>query len=249
MTLALIGAVFIGLSLGIFGSGGSILTVPVLLYLAQMPANTAIASSLLIVGVVSLFGSISSVRKGLVSWSHVWWFGLPGMIGAYLGAWAGAYVDSRLQLAVFVLLMAVAAWFMWHGRNQAKAAAEVNILRIVIDGLVVGAITGFVGVGGGFLIVPALVLLGGVSMVMAIGTSLLIIAAKSFVGFGKYYAVLSEQGYSFDWQVIGLVAAFGVLGSFAGAAIGARLPKHLLQKGFAIFLLLMAGFVLTQSVL
>ncbi len=104
MIFALLGAIFIGLSLGIFGSGGSILTVPVLLYLADMPANTAIASSLLIVAFISLFGSWPSIRKQLVSWPHVWLFGIPGMIGAYFGAWAGGSVDSRIQLGVFVTI-------------------------------------------------------------------------------------------------------------------------------------------------
>jgi uncharacterized membrane protein YfcA len=249
MILALLGAIFIGLSLGIFGSGGSILTVPVLLYLADMPANTAIASSLLIVAFISLFGSWPSIRKQLVSWPHVWLFGIPGMIGAYLGAWAGGLVDSRIQLGVFVLLMAVAAVFMWRGRSVDKPAQQINIAKVITDGLVVGAITGFVGVGGGFLIVPALVILGGVPMVRAIGTSLLIIALKSFVGFGKYYSILTEQGLSFDWPVITMVAVAGIVGSFAGNFIGTRLPRQTLQKGFALFLGVMAIIVLTQSVL
>lgn len=249
MVLALLGAIFIGLSLGVFGSGGSILTVPVLLYLADMPANTAIASSLLIVAFISLFGSWPSIHKRLVSWRHVWLFGIPGMIGAYFGAWAGGLVDSRIQLAVFVLLMAVAAVFMWRGRHADKPAQTIHIAKIISDGLVVGAITGFVGVGGGFLIVPALVLLGGVPMVRAIGTSLLIIALKSFVGFAKYYTVLTAQGLNFDWPIIAMVAVAGIVGSFAGNFIGSRLPRQTLQKGFALFLGVMAIIVLTQSVL
>jgi uncharacterized membrane protein YfcA len=249
MVLALLGAIFIGLSLGIFGSGGSILTVPVLLYLADMPANTAIASSLLIVAFISLFGSWPSIRKQLISWPHVWLFGVPGMVGAYLGAWAGGMVDSRIQLGVFVVLMAIAALFMWRGRSADKPAQAIHVAKVIADGLIVGAVTGFVGVGGGFLIVPALVLLGGVTMVRAIGTSLVIIALKSFVGFAKYYSVLTAQGLNFDWPIIAMVSIAGIVGSFAGNFIGSRLPRQALQKGFALFLGLMAIIVLTQSVL
>ncbi|WP_233340165.1 sulfite exporter TauE/SafE family protein [Pseudidiomarina marina] len=249
MIQAIIGAILIGLSLGIFGSGGSILTVPVLLYLVNMPANLAIASSLLIVAFISLFGGLLSARKKIVSWPHVWLFGIPGMIGAYAGAWGGAAVDSRIQLLVFVVLMAIASVMMWRGRSTTDTPNDVKVVRVIIDGLVVGAITGFVGVGGGFLIVPALVLLGGVPMILAIGTSLMIIALKSFVGFAKYYAALSAQGYEFDWVIIAIISIAGIVGSYAGAWIGARLPRQKLQKAFAVFLILMAIFVLSQSVL
>jgi len=249
MIQAIIGAILIGLSLGIFGSGGSILTVPVLLYLVNMPANLAIASSLLIVALISLFGGLLSASKKIVSWPHVWLFGIPGMVGAYAGAWAGAAVDSRIQLLVFVVLMAIASVMMWRGRSNTDTPKDVKVVRVAIDGLVVGAITGFVGVGGGFLIVPALVLLGGVPMVLAIGTSLMIIALKSFVGFAKYYSALSAQGYEFDWTIIAIISIAGIVGSYAGAWIGARLPRQKLQKAFAVFLILMAIFVLSQSVL
>ena len=249
MIQAIIGAILIGLSLGIFGSGGSILTVPVLLYLVNMPANLAIASSLLIVAFISLFGGLLSARKKIVSWPHVWLFGIPGMIGAYAGAWVGAAVDSRIQLLVFVVLMAIASVMMWRGRSASETPKDVKVVRVIIDGLVVGAITGFVGVGGGFLIVPALVLLGGVPMVLAIGTSLMVIALKSFVGFAKYFTALSAQGYEFDWTIIAIISVAGIFGSYAGAWVGARLPRQKLQKAFAVFLILMAIFVLSQSVL
>ncbi|WP_417659286.1 sulfite exporter TauE/SafE family protein [Pseudidiomarina sp.] len=249
MIQAILGAVLIGLSLGIFGSGGSILTVPVLLYLADMPANLAIASSLVIVAFISLFGGLLSARKKLVSWPHVWLFGIPGMVGAYAGAWGGTAVDPRIQLLVFVVLMAIAAVMMWRGRSNIETPKNVKVVRVILDGLIVGAITGFVGVGGGFLIVPALVLLGGVPMILAIGTSLMIIALKSFVGFAKYYSALTAQGFEFDWTVIAIITVAGIVGSYAGAWIGARLPRQKLQKAFAVFLLIMAVVVLSQSVL
>lgn len=248
--LALLGAIIIGLSLGLFGSGGSILTVPVLLYLLGMPAEMAIASSLLIVAAISAFGSFHNGFKRLISWRHVYWFGIPGMFGTYLGAWAGTMVDSRWQLLVFALLMIVAAVFMW--RSQVKDTANqlaFNKLKVLADGLIVGAVTGFVGVGGGFLIVPALVLMGGLPIVLGVATSLVIIALKSFVGFATYYAVFSSKGLSFDWAAIGLMIVAGIAGSYLGAWIGRRLPKEKLQRGFAVFLAIMAVVVITQSVI
>jgi uncharacterized protein len=248
--LALIGAIIIGLSLGLFGSGGSILTVPVLLYLIGMPAELAIASSLLIVAGISLFGSVHNGMKRLISWRHVLWFGIPGMLGTYGGAWVGTLVDSRWQLLVFALLMIVAAVFMWRSKLQNIGNQSVfNKSKVIADGLLVGAITGFVGVGGGFLIVPALMLLGGLPIAVSVATSLLIIAMKSFVGFAKYYLVFSSQGLQFDWSVIGLMIVAGIGGSYLGGWIGRRLPKEKLQRGFAIFLVVMAIVVISRSVL
>ncbi|MDP5137867.1 sulfite exporter TauE/SafE family protein [Rheinheimera baltica] len=248
--LALLGAIVIGLSLGLFGSGGSILTVPVLLYLLHMPPQLAIASSLLIVAGISLFGSVRNGLQRLISWRHVLWFGIPGMMGTYGGAWFGTLVDARWQLLVFSLLMLVAAVMMWRSSTGDNAEAKAfKPAKIVLDGLIVGVITGFVGVGGGFLIVPALVLLGGLSMPIGIATSLVIIAMKSFVGFGKYYWVMSEQGVVFDWTTIGLMIVAGIAGSYVGGALGKRLPKAQLQKAFAVFLVIMAAVVIYQSVL
>jgi uncharacterized protein len=248
--LALAGALIIGLSLGLFGSGGSILTVPVLLYLLHMPAQLAIASSLLIVAGISFFGSVRNGMQRLISWRHVLWFGVPGMLGTYGGAWFGTLVNARWQLLVFAVLMLVAAVMMWRSKVGATASPKAfKPVRIIIDGLIVGLITGFVGVGGGFLIVPALVLLGGLTMPMGVATSLVIIAMKSFVGFAKYYVVMAAQGAIFDWHSIALMIIAGIAGSYIGAAVGKRLPKQQLQKAFAIFLVIMAVVVIYQSVL
>ncbi|RUO64322.1 sulfite exporter TauE/SafE family protein [Idiomarina piscisalsi] len=248
--LVILGAVIIGLSLGLFGSGGSILTVPVLMYLVGMPAGESIASSLLIVAGISLFGSISYIRRKNVSWRHFWVFGIPGMIGTYGGAWIGTLVDSRWQLLVFSLLMIVAALLMWRSKPKPPGhVTEMNYAKVTLEGLVVGVITGFVGVGGGFLIVPALVLLAGLSMPVAIGTSLLIIVIKSIAGFFKYYAVMSANDVEFNWFIISIMIAGGILGSILGSKIGRSLPKEKLQKGFAVFLVLMGIFVITKSVI
>ena len=250
MLLAILGAVIIGISLGLFGSGGSILTVPVLMYLVDMPADVSIAASLLIVAGISLFGSVSYIRRKTVSWKHFWAFGIPGMLGTYGGAWIGTIVDSRWQLLVFSLLMIVAAVLMWRSKpKQPGHHTEMNSAKVTLEGLIVGIITGFVGVGGGFLIVPALVLLAGLSMPVAIGTSLLIIVIKSMAGFVKYYAVMAAQDIQFDWLVIAIMIVGGVFGSVFGSKLGRSLPKEKLQKGFAAFLVAMGIFVIVKSVI
>ncbi|MGX5913702.1 sulfite exporter TauE/SafE family protein [Aliidiomarina sp. Khilg15.8] len=248
--MALIGALIIGLSLGLFGSGGSILTVPVLLYLLGQDPQVAIASSLLIVAGVSFFGSAQNLATRLISWRHVLWFGLPGIAGTWLGALAGLFVDARWQLLAFALLMAVAAVMMWRVRlPEVVAARRLRVWPVMAEGLGVGIVTGFVGVGGGFLIVPALVLLAGLSLPVAVATSLIIIAMKSLVGFVQYYIPMQSAGYEFDLTTIGLMIVAGVVGSFAGGWLGRRLPRTLMQKSFAVFLVIMAVVVIVQSVL
>jgi len=126
-------------------------------------------------------------------------------------------------------------------------ASSRSVWKIPVDGLIVGIITGLVGVGGGFLVVPALVLLGGLSMRQAVGTSLVIIALKSFSGFYKYQDVLVAQELSLDWEIIGLVTALGIAGSLAGNLIGGLIPQDKLKKGFGVFLIIMGGYILVKS--
>lgn len=216
-----------------------------------MPTGS-IASSLLIVAGVSFFGSLQNTVKGLISWRHVLFFGLPGVLGTWLGALAGLAVDPRWQLLVFALLMTVAAYMMWRARlPDLGAPVVIRPAKVMAEGLLVGAITGFVGVGGGFLIVPALVLLGGLSLPIGIATSLVIIALKSVVGFAQYYFPMVEAGYEFefDLKVIATMIIAGVLGSVVGSWLGTKLPKQKMQKGFALFLVVMAAVVIYQSVL
>ncbi|AZG73370.1 sulfite exporter TauE/SafE family protein [Shewanella livingstonensis] len=249
MIPAIIGALLIGLVLSVLGSGGSILTVPVLLYLIGMQPELAIASSLCIVGVISLLSSIRFIKHKKVSWPHVLLFGLPGMLGTYLGAWTSTFSTSNIQLTVFVILMLIGAVMMWRNQSSRCKAGKLNISKILLQGLAVGVVTGFVGVGGGFLIVPALVLLGGIEMRLAIGTSLLIITMNSLVGFVKYYSLLSDKGFEFNWSVIGIMIAGGIVGSMAGQWINQYLPKPMLQKLFAVFLGVMALFILSKSII
>ena len=246
--LAWPGAVVIGVSLGLFGSGGSVLTVPVLVYLLGQDEKTAIAGSLFIVGAIALAGSVQHIRAGVVRWQSVVWFGIPGMIGTWTGAELSVFLTGAMQLALFALVMLLASALILRPlRLTADGPGSSRATwKIAVDGLVVGIVTGLVGVGGGFLIVPALVLLGGLTMHEAIGTSLVVIALKSGSGFIKYLDVLDDQGLALDWNALTVVTVLGIAGSVAGGAAAARLPQQALRRGFGIFLLLMAVYILTR---
>ena len=250
MLYALLGAVAIGLVLGLLGSGGSILTVPVLVYLAGQPDKVAIAESLAIVGAIAAVGAVPYARQKLVDWHSVLYFGVPGIVGTYGGAALAKWIPGAVQLALFAVVMILAAGLMFRGRKEVPEGEERErqpLWLIGIEGLLVGVLTGLVGVGGGFLIVPALVLLGGLSMRLAVGTSLLIIAAKSAAGFFKYTDVLAETGQHVDWQLIGLFAVIGIAGSFVGNALSQRVPQAQLKRGFAVFLVIMGVFILYKE--
>lgn len=250
MTLAWIGALSIGLALGLLGSGGSILTVPVLIYLVGQDEKTAIAGSLFIVGAIAAAGGAQFAAQRMVSWRSVGLFGVPGMAGTYGGAWLGGLVSGAVQLATFAVVMLLAAVLMFRPvAPDRKTRPARDAWQVAVDGLVVGILTGFVGVGGGFLIVPALVLLGGLPMHLAVGTSLVIIALKSFTGFFKYLEVLGRLGLTLDWEVLWIVAGVGVGGSFVGRAIGTRVPQDKLKRIFAIFLVAIGLLILWQTVL
>lgn len=252
MIYALLGAVAIGLVLGLLGSGGSILTVPVLVYLAGHTDKVAIAESLAIVGAIAAVGAVPYARQKLVDWHSVLYFGVPGIIGTYGGAALSKFIPGAVQLALFAVVMILAAGLMFRGKKGLEAKSGETVDRqplwlIAIEGLLVGILTGLVGVGGGFLIVPALVLLGGLSMRLAVGTSLLIIAAKSAAGFVKYTDVLAESGLSVDWKLIGIFAVIGIAGSFVGNALSQKVPQARLKKGFAVFLVIMGGVILMRE--
>jgi uncharacterized membrane protein YfcA len=246
--LAWPGAIAIGISLGLLGSGGSILTVPVLVYLVGQDEKVAIAGSLFIVGSIALAGSLQFLRGGLIDWRSVASFGVPGMAGTYAGAAIAAYVSGLLQLALFAVVMLLASYLMLRPiRLQDTEHVPRALWKIAGDGLVVGIITGLVGVGGGFLIVPALVLLGGLSMHRAVATSLVVIALKSFSGFYKYLDVLGEQGLSLDWPVLALITVLGIAGSFVGSRLARRVHQDRLKRWFGYFLIVMGFYILARS--
>ena len=248
MMLAVVGAVVIGLSLGLLGSGGSILTVPVLVYVLGHADKPAIAESLAIVGGIALIGALPGVFGKRVDWRMVLFFGVPAMAGTWLGALVSLWVPGAIQLLIFALVMLLAAGFMLRGSGPtAKTTAKnvggnidgPNVLLVLAEGLGVGVLTGLVGVGGGFLIVPALVLLGGLGMRKAVATSLVIIVGKSAVGFWKYLSVLGDLNMEVDWPIIGLFIAIGGGGAILGSRIGGRVDPRSLRRWFGIFLVVM----------
>jgi len=249
--VAWLGALAIGLSLGLLGSGGSILTVPVLIFLVGESEKVAIAESLAIVGVIAMVGALPFAVRRRIAWRSVVFFGVPGMGGAYLGAALSRYVSGAFQLGLFAVIMFVAAVLMFRPPAVPRDVQEPRQRapwKIGVEGFAVGVLTGFVGVGGGFVIVPALVLLGGLSMHFAVGTSLVIIALKSFTGFAKYLDVLASLGLAVNWQLIGTFALIGALGTFIGNWIGGRVPQQRLREAFAVFLVVMGAFVLYTSI-
>lgn len=249
MIWALLGALLIGLSLGLMGSGGSIITVPVLTFLVGQDEKVAIAGSLGIVGAISLVAGIPYARSRLVDYRSVLFFGVPGMAGAYLGAGLSQFVLGSTQLVVFAGLMLVAGGLMLRPLKETEPSNTKphGVLKILLEGFVVGVVTGFVGVGGGFLIVPALVLLGGLPIHRAVGTSLFIIALKSFTGFYKYLDVLEDLGLTLDWNIITTFTLLGIVGSFVGKALSTRLPQDVLKRSFAIFLFIVGTFIVVQG--
>ncbi|WP_199711888.1 sulfite exporter TauE/SafE family protein [Alginatibacterium sediminis] len=250
LLVTVLGAIVIGLSLGLLGSGGSILTLPVLLYGLKLDPTVAIASSLAIVALIALAASLPYIWRKQVQWSYVLRFGIPGMLGTYLGAWLSIWTSDLLQLLLFALVMLLAAKAMLRPKALPTGNIEqVKTWKIILDGLLVGIITGLVGVGGGFLIVPALVVLGGLSMSQAIASSLVIIVLKSSSGFIKYLDVLAQQNLQLDSAVIAWIALIGIMGSWLGTWIAPRIPQARLQQVFGWMLVIMGIYIATDSLL
>jgi hypothetical protein len=247
IALTVVLAVFVGVSLGLLGGGGSILTVPLLAYVAGMDAKQAIATSLLVVGVTSAVGAVSHARAGRVQWRTAVLFGATAMVGAYAGGHLAKFIPGGVLLIGFAVMMIATAIAMLRGRKDGAEPAHpkdhLPILKIIAEGVVVGLVTGLVGAGGGFLVVPALVLLGGLPMPVAVGTSLVVIAMKSFAGLAGYLSVVH-----INWAVAGMVTVAAVAGGVIGSRFASVVNPDLLRKSFGWFVLIMAGVILGQEV-
>ncbi|MFI0796983.1 sulfite exporter TauE/SafE family protein [Micromonospora rubida] len=238
-------AVLVGISLGLLGGGGSILAVPLLVYVADLPAKEAIATSLLVVGVTSAVGVLPHARAGRVRWRTGLTFGVAGMAGAYAGGRLAEFIPAGVLLTGFALMMLATAVAMIRSQRNAEGRPvphELPVGRVVLDGVVVGLVTGLVGAGGGFLVVPALALLGGLPMPVAVGTSLVVIAMKSFAGLAGYLSSVS-----INWGLAAAVTAAAVVGSLLGGRVAGRIPEDVLRKAFGWFVVVMGVFVLAQQ--
>lgn len=246
LTLAL--AVLVGVTLGLFGGGGSILTVPLLVYVAGLDTKPAIATSLVVVGATAIGALVAHARAGRVQWRTGLTFGSTAMIGAYAGGRIGPSVPDLVLMVGFALMMLATSIAMIRGRRTPPAGddrgepTQAPVLLVLVEGVVVGLVTGVVGAGGGFLVVPALVLLGGLPMATAVGTSLLVISLKSFAALAGYLSAVQ-----IDWGLAAAVTAMALLGSVLGSWLAGRIDPERLRKGFGIFVLAMAVFVLAQS--
>ena len=242
--IAYILAIIIGLSLGLLGGGGSILTVPVLVYALEMDPKTSIALSLAIVGATSLVGSISHFRAKNINIKVAFVFGPVAMLGTFIGAKLSQLISGQTQLIIFAIIMFIASIFMFKGRKEKDISEDktLNYPLILIEGLIVGIITGIVGVGGGFMIVPALVLLANIPMKQAIGTSLIIISFKSFAGFIGYMNIVE-----IPWMFLLKFTSFTAVGIILGSYLVKFVSPDKLKKAFAIFLVFMSLFILYKN--
>lgn len=259
--LSFVLAAIVGLSLGLIGSGGSILTVPILVYVLGINPVLATAYSLFIVGATSLVGGIQSSRQKQVDFKTVLIFGIPSVAAVYITRmWLVPIIPQEIftigslvitkpiaLMLLFAVVMIFASISMIRpgeqDENEGTVQLQYNYPLILIEGLVVGLLTGLVGAGGGFLIIPALVLMAKMPMKMAVGTSLFIIALKSLIGF-----IGDLQGEQIiDWKLLGGFTAFAIAGVFAGIMLSKKIPGEKLKKAFGWFVLLMGIYIIIKE--
>ncbi|OAH97089.1 hypothetical protein A1353_23520 [Methylomonas methanica] len=254
MLLTLSLAVIIGLLLGLLGGGGSMLTVPMLVYVLHIEPKLAIVTSFVVVGISSLMALIPHARRGSVCWKSGLFFGMAGMAGAFGGGRLAAHFSGDVLMTLFGLVSLSTGFLMLRGKRgdtkpnvgghiTSVCPLRVPFFRVMFDGFLVGDLTGMVGVGGGFLIVPALTLLVGLPMQGAVGTSLLIIAMNALAGLSGY-----SQHVALDWDLTGLVTAGAIFGSAVGAWLSAYIKPAALRKAFGIMVIGVGGYVLSQAV-
>lgn len=258
--LGYIASIFIGIALGLIGGGGSILTVPVLVYLFAVDAVAATAYSLFIVGLTSAVGSVSYFKNNLVNIKTAIIFGIPSIIAVFLTRayivpaipkevfTIGSFVVTKsiLMMLLFAILMIAASYSMIKKcedcDKQNLEPQKFNYPVILIEGAVVGILTGLVGAGGGFLIIPALVILSKLPMKEAVGTSLVIIAAKSLIGF------FGESGETIiNWQLLVSVSAFAIVGIFIGTMLSKKIDGAKLKPAFGWFVLVIGIYIIIKE--
>ena len=258
----LLASTVIGISLGLIGGGGSILTVPVLVYLFNVDPVLATAYSLFIVGLSSLVGAFPKYKAGMIDLQTALVFGVPSIIAVFLTRKvlvpaipatlfevAGVSVTKALAMMIlFAVLMVAASVSMIRDKKKEEQETEeprvFNYPMILLEGAVVGVLTGLVGAGGGFLIIPALVMLSKLPMKQAVGTSLLIIAAKSLIGFT---GDVMENAAQMDWTLLSVVTALAVVGIFVGNQLSKKIDGSALKKGFGWFVLVMGIYIIIKE--
>lgn len=242
--VAMILAILVGMSLGALGSGGSIITIPLLVYVAGVPAENAVGMSLVIVGATSLVGACLHLRNGNVALKPSLLFAITGMVGSYLGSYGTHLVSRRMLMLMFAIIMVVVGVRMWRGGAASATCGVFSPVRCLSIGFAVGTLTGFLGIGGGFLIVPALVLFAGLDSKMAVGTSLAVIALNSTAGI-----VGQLQHATFNWGLLAGFLMFALGGMVVGTTLANQLAEYRLRKLFASTVLVLAVAVGVSNLL
>ncbi len=255
-----IGALMIGITLGLIGGGGSILTVPIFVYLLSINPVVATGYSLFVVGMTSMVGTVQNIRKGLVDFKMAFVFAIPAFIAVYINrryvvplipenlfSFNGILVTKDIGIMVFfALLMLAASISMIRGKghvlDKERANRRSNMLTIMAEGFLIGAITGLVGAGGGFLIIPVLVVMAKLPMKNAVATSLLIIAINSLIGF-----IGDIETTTIDWPFLLGFIAISISGIFMGMWIGKSIDGDTLKKGFGWFVLVMGIYIIYKE--
>lgn len=244
-TLALLGAALIGLSLGLTGAGGSIITLPVLVYLAGLPPEEAVGLSLFVVGAAALVGAVQRLRSGEIHLKAVLMFAISGMAGAAGGARLTPLVSGRVLMIIFAVLMLAVAINMLRGSKiEPSVMAECRPARCLLAGLGVGVLTGFIGVGGGFLLMPALVKFAKLPLRVATGTSLAVISFNSAAGFVGHFGEAPPR-----WAIAFVFAGIAAGGVVVGSGFAKRLPLARLRQAFAFMVVATGSFVLWQNLM
>lgn len=245
-SLAALLAILVGLSLGLLGGGGSILTLPIFRYALGMEVKQAIGMSLGVVSLTSLAGALRHWRQGNLELRALVAFAPAAIVSTFVGAKVARFVPGSVQMIGFAMVMAVAALLMWGGKTGVRPpVTEGGVQRrpeaIIGIGLGLGFLTGVIGVGGGFLIVPALVLLLGLEMKRAVGTSLAVISLNAASGFAGYLGQVA-----IDWALMAGFAAIAIVGVFIGSALVTKVSQEQLRRGFAVFLIVVAAYIIIQ---
>lgn len=244
-------ALGVGLVLGLLGGGGSILALPIFLYVFEVPTKPAVAMSLAVVGMSALVGFATHWRQGTVNLRVALPFGGFAMVGAFAAARLSHFVPARVQLGLFAVFALVAAGLMLrdsmrerHEESSPAPAPRGFSPWLGVQGVGVGVLTSLIGAGGGFIIVPALTLLAGVPVKLAVGSSLLIIAMNALTGFAGYIGQVP-----IDWRLVGWFTGVAALGAIAGTRLMPHVPQRRIKQGFALMILVLGAFVVLRSLL
>lgn len=256
IAIAVLAGVLVGISLGALGGGGAIITVPILVYALGQTAHQATTGSLIIVGTTALIAALGHHANGRVRWAHGLLFGAIGTFGTSVGSRLSAGISANALLLSFAALLVLVATLMWRrasGGQRSEDGAESGpvagrsaagqIAAVVATAVAVGLLTGFFGVGGGFAVVPALVMVLGYPMPVAVGTSLLIVTINSATAFVERLG----GGVDIDWKIIGVFALAAIIGSLAGTRVASRVPTGSLQRAFAVLLIVVAAYTGIRS--